>query len=393
MDAFADALCEHVRQYGAISAGYRVDTVYFGGGTPSILGAKRLVRILGEVRRSFTLDKNAEITVECNPDSMSRRLLSSLRRAGVNRLSIGVQSAHDEELKLLGRVHTWQQAHDAISLAKKVGFSNISIDLMYGLPRQTLEGFMQSVRSVLELQPTHLSCYGLKLEPNTPMGRANPTLPDDDLQADIYLVLCERLREAGYQHYEISNWAKGGNVSRHNSKYWNLSSYLGLGPGAHSYMGDQRFCFVRDLDAYCAGMKPNGEPVVENEDDTPTTERHGEYLMLRLRTAEGVRENEFVRLFLRNFAPYERKLAAYERAGLTAHEAGRWFFTESGFLVSNSLICEVLSADDPAPIHEEEKEDDGQLAMDDLVFMQESAVFQPAARLAVQLAALREDIQ
>lgn len=347
VEQYIQAVCEHIRQYGRVSTGYYVDTIYFGGGTPSYLGAKNLIRMLTEIRKTFQVDKGAEITVECNPDSMDKRLLRALKRAGVNRLSVGVQSAHNDELRRLGRAHTWEQAYDALTLAKKIGFANISIDLMYGLPEQTLEDFMQSVRAVLDLQPAHLSCYGLKLEPNTPMGQQNPVLPDDDTQAEVYLLLCQRLREAGYAHYEISNWARGGYHSRHNSKYWDLSPYLGLGPGAHSYFGEQRFAFTRNLEAYCTGLQPDGSPILEQEEDIPTMQRHGEYIMLRLRTKEGLKEQVFEQLFKRDFAPYEAKLMPLAEAGLVQNEAGRWFLTERGFFVSNTIICEVLSADDP----------------------------------------------
>lgn len=350
MDAYVKAVCEHLKQYGALCGGYTVDTVYFGGGTPSFLGAKRLEKILCEVKKRFTVSKNAEITVECNPDSMDKKLLKELKKAGVNRLSVGLQSADDEELRMLGRAHTFAQAQDAVRLAQDVGFDNISLDLMYGLPGQTAERFLRSVEAALTMRPSHLSCYGLKLEPNTPMGRENPALPEDDAQAETYLALCSRLSEAGFEHYEISNWARSGRRSQHNSKYWDLSEYLGLGPGAHSYLSGRRFEFVRDLNAYCGGFTADGGDIVGEEEDVATMQRHGEYIMLRLRTRDGISEGEFHDLFKRDFEPYAEKLRPLVQHGLAALDMDRWYLTDKGFLVSNSIINEVLSAE--APINE-----------------------------------------
>lgn len=350
MDAYVHAVCEHIREYGGLCGSHTVDTVYFGGGTPSFLGEKRLVKLLSEIGKRFTLAKHPEITVEANPDSMDARLLKKLRRAGVNRLSVGVQSADDDELAMLGRAHTFEQAREAVLRARDAGFENLSMDVMYGLPGQTAERFLHSVDSVLALQPEHLSCYGLKLEPDTPLARDNPSLPDDDAQADLYLALCGRLKEAGFEHYEVSNWALPGRRARHNSKYWDLSEYLGLGPGAHSYLGGRRFAFVRDLDAYCAGFTDGGGTIVRDEEDVPTMRRHGEYLMLRLRTRDGVREDEFHRLFGLEFEPYARKLEPLVPHGLVLHDLEGWRLTEQGFLVSSSIISEVLSADEVSAV-------------------------------------------
>lgn len=223
MDAYTDALIRSIREYGEKSAGRTTDTVYLGGGTPSYLGGARLERILHAVRESFALAEDTEITVECNPESTDAALLDALRRGGANRLSFGVQAAHDNELRRIGRIHDFARARSAVLLAHEHGFSNISLDLMYGLPGQTQDMFLDSLVQCLALQPTHLSCYGLKLEPMTEMGREAPVLPDDDAQADTYLALCRVLRQHGFEHYEISNFALPGFRSRHNSKYWDLS--------------------------------------------------------------------------------------------------------------------------------------------------------------------------
>lgn len=341
MDDYVRAVARCGAEFAPQLAGRTADTVYFGGGTPSLIGGARLERMLCTLHSQFSIAPNAEITVECNPDSMTQDLLHVLRRAGVNRLSVGVQSAQDDELRLLGRRHTFAQAQDAIRRAQDAGFDNISLDLMYGLPGQTQARFMQSVEAVLDLQPAHLSCYSLKLEPGTPMGQENPVLPDDDAQADLYLALCGRLRRAGFDHYEISNWARPGRASRHNSRYWTLSDYLGLGPGAHSYLAGRRFFYPASLAAFCGDAQP------VQEDAVPGFAPHGEYLMLRLRTADGVDTADFARRFGRSFAPYAAHLRALEKPGLAARTPSGWRLTEAGFLVSNLIINDVLGADDP----------------------------------------------
>ena len=348
MKSYVSALLSHIRSYGKTCSGYTVDTVYLGGGTPTCLDAKHLGRILQEVRARFPLSDDAEITVECNPESTDKKVLDVMKKQGVNRLSFGVQSAHDDELRAIGRIHTFQQAKDAVNLAKERGFTNISLDLMYGLPGQTQEMFLDSVEQCLALEPKHLSCYGLKLEPATPMGRANPALPDDDAQADTYLALYDKLREQGFEHYEISNFAKRGFRSRHNQKYWDLSEYLGLGPGAHSFMNGRRFEFARDIKAYI-----NGEDILHDEDEIASFQRQGEYLMVRLRTAEGVDFLDLEKRYNIDSTPYEEAFRSLMGNELVAHQGTRWYLTEKGFLVSNSIINTIVEAGQPQAVGEQ----------------------------------------
>ncbi len=342
MKGYVSALLTHIRAYGALCSGYTVDTVYIGGGTPTCLGAKYLGRILQEVKNKFPLADDAEITVECNPESTDKKVLDVMKKHGVNRLSFGVQSAYDDELKRIGRIHTIEEAQAAVSLAREKGFRNISLDLMYGLPEQTEEQFLSSVEQCLALEPEHLSCYGLKLEPATPMGQENPVLPDDDIQADTYLAMCEFLRNHGYEHYEISNFAKPGLRSKHNMKYWDLSEYLGLGPGAHSFMNGRRFAFARDIKAYIGG-----EDILQDEDEIPTFQRQGEYIMVRLRTSEGVDFLELEKRYNIDSTPYEEAFRALMGNELVAHKGTRWHLTEKGFLVSNSIINMIVEAGQP----------------------------------------------
>lgn len=336
---YTAALIRDIKAYGERCSGYTVDTVYIGGGTPTCLGADYLSRILQAVGACFAIAENAEITVECNPESTDQAVLEAMHKHGVNRLSFGVQAAHDTELKRIGRIHDFAQAQAAVQLARRCGFTNISLDLMYGLPDQTQAQFLDSVTQCLTLNPQHLSCYGLKLDPATPMGRENPVLPDDDTQADTYLAMCRLLGRNGFEHYEISNFAKPGFRSRHNFKYWDLSDYLGLGPGAHSFLNGRRFAFARDIRAYISG-----ESIPQDEEEVSDFRRQGEYLMVRLRTSDGADMHDLENRYHVSTAPYEQVFRMLEKHGLAAHEGTRWYLTEQGFLVSNSIINAVVEA-------------------------------------------------
>lgn len=340
IDRYVAAVCREMERTAPLFSNRPVDTVYFGGGTPSLIGGTRLSTLLQAVRTGFNVTEDAEITVECNPDSMGTELLEALQNAGVNRLSVGVQSAHDDELRMLGRRHTFAQAEQEIVRAKQMGFDNISLDLMYGLPEQTEEGFLQSVSALLKLEPAHLSCYSLKLEPGTPMAEQNPVLPDGDAQADVYLKLCDTLEKAGYEHYEISNWAKPGRQSRHNSRYWKQSDYLGFGPGAHSCVGGKRFAYPDDLEVFCDAPKTIEEEAVAGFPP------HAEYIMLCLRTRAGISAKAFEAQFDRSFVPYAERLYALQKLGLTKQTEDGWRLTDAGFLVSNLIITDTLSVDD-----------------------------------------------
>ena len=344
MDAYQKALLAHIRETASHVGKAEVDTVYFGGGTPSFYGTKRLKEILSALKKHFHIQKDAEITLEGNPDSVDVRMLRSLRRAGFNRLSLGVQSACDRELACIHRPHTFEQAQAAVASARKAKLKNLSLDLIYGLPGQSLDGWKQTLEQVLALEPEHLSCYGLKVEDGTPLARRveqGERLPDDDVQADMYLWTVQRLEQAGYEQYEISNFARPGFQSRHNLRYWLIQPYLGFGPGAHSDFGGSRYSFVRDLDAYISGVLHNS-PIIDTSDTIPQRERGSEYLMLRLRTAQGVEEWEYRRTYFMNFGPIEQTLQEYEQHGWARQEKDRWRLTAEGFLLSNQLIGQLL---------------------------------------------------
>ena len=348
LDGYLDAVCAHIKEAGALAPGYKVDTVYFGGGTPSFFGVDGLATILTVIRRNFDVDNSAEITVECNPDSVSDRMLRRLYAEGFNRVSLGIQTDDDELLKKLGRPHTYSQAVTAYQRIRKAGFRNISVDLMYGLPGQTLRDWQETLDNVLRLLPEYISVYGLKVEEGTPLYEYKDAanLPDDDLQADMYLAAVELLRSRGYRQYEISNFARKGLYSRHNMKYWNGGEYLGFGPSASSDFAGKRFVLTRDLQSYITGIRDGGE-VMEDVQEIPLRERAGEYLMLRLRTYNGIAADEYERMFLLPFEPLAEILANYRALGYTGiNEEGRWYLTAKGYLISNTIIAELLVAQD-----------------------------------------------
>lgn len=344
MDAYTAALLRHIEEVAPRTAAHRVDTVYFGGGTPSYLGPDRLTKLLRTLRKRCPVARDAEITLEANPDSACDvKALRALRRAGFNRISLGVQSADDGLLRAIGRIHTFAQVQEAVAAVRKAGFKNLSMDLIYGLPGQTMQQWEDTLAAVIALAPEHISCYGLKLEPGTPLydRRDSECFPDDDAQADMYLYAVTVLAQNGYEQYEISNFAKPGFASRHNLKYWHMEEYAGFGPGAHSDFGGRRYSFVRDLDRYIDGVLKGGE-IIDSEELIPQRERGGEYLMLRLRTAQGIEEWEYRSAYFMDFAPLETRLRQFQAQGWAEQAGGRWRLTPKGFLVSNQLIGDLL---------------------------------------------------
>ena len=348
IDGYLDAICDHIKEAGALAPNYKVDTVYFGGGTPSFFGAEGMAIIMTTIRRNFDVVPDAEITFEANPDSISDKLLHRLYAEGFNRVSLGIQNDNAELLKKLGRPHTYAQAVSAFHRIRKAGFRNVSVDLIYGLPGQTLHAWQETLEHVLMLNPEHISCYGLKVEEGTPLYdyKDFANLPDDDAQADMYLAAVETLRGRGFRQYEISNFCRKGLVSRHNMKYWVGGEYLGFGPSASSDFAGKRYTLVRDLAAYIQGIREGGE-VMEDVQEIPLRERAGEYLMLRLRTSSGIQAEEYEKLFLLPFAPLEDVLHKHRNLGyVTRNDDGRFCLTPKGYLISNTIITELLEAQD-----------------------------------------------
>lgn len=350
MDGYLDAVCAHIKEAGMLAPGYVVDTVYFGGGTPSFFGADGMATILTAVRRNFDVSNTAEITFEANPDSVSPKLLRKLHSEGFNRVSLGIQCDDDEILDKIGRPHNYDQAVTAVKQIRKAGFRNLSVDLMYGLPNQTREGWENTLRNVLSLEPEHISCYGLKVEEGTPMYRYREfmNLPDDDAQADMYLSAIEILRSKGFRQYEISNFCRRNNESKHNLKYWTGGEYLGFGPDASSDFAGKRFSMIRDLRGYIDGILNGGQVIAELQ-EIPHRERAGEYLMMRLRTNLGIQAEEYEKQYLLPFAPLETALEQCRQRGHAVKlESGHWRLTPEGYLLSNAIISDLLLIQDSA---------------------------------------------
>lgn len=345
MDDYQKALLKQIAETAPLAKKQVVNSVYIGGGTPSWYGEKRLLELIAAIKKQFRLSKDVEFTVEANPDSVDLKALQRLRKAGVNRISMGMQSSNDDELDAVNRPHKFYQVKDAAAAVREAKIKNLNLDLIYGLPGQTVESWQKSVEDALALEPEHLSCYGLTVEEGTPLaGRVAEglVLADDDELADRYLWTVQRLAEAGYEQYEISNFAKPGYQSRHNLKYWMGEPYIGLGAAAHSDFGGCRYSYIRSVDGFIRGVLEGDVQLLDDMDRIPRRERGNEYLMLRMRTVHGIEEWEYRREYYMNFEPIAAKLAEYEQKGWAARSGRRWHFTPEGFLLSNRLIGELL---------------------------------------------------
>ncbi len=322
---YVKALTGEIKKWGD-SLGRPINTVYIGGGTPSLL-ADCLPEIITSVKGSFKLLDNAEITMEMNPADNSLEILEYALKSGINRLSIGAQSGSNNELEILGRRHTAEQTAETVRLARELGFDNISLDIMLGLPYSTPESLENSLRFITDLNPEHISAYILKIEENTVFNRIYDTLkfPDEDGTADQYLQMCRYLEGKDYEHYEISNFAKAGRESRHNLKYWELEEYLGIGPSAHSFIDGKRFYYSRSISDFMkeASPLPDGEGGSEEE-----------RIMLNLRLKKG--------LEIQPNGELAKKCRLFENNGLIKTEGGRIILTDKGMLLSNSIITEIL---------------------------------------------------
>jgi oxygen-independent coproporphyrinogen-3 oxidase len=330
-DAYVAAVLEVLRS-GHFPVG-AVDTVYFGGGTPSLLGVARLEAILQAISRAYTVAAGAEITLEVNPVSVPPEAFGELRATGINRLSVGVQSAVGEELRFLGRLHGVEEAARCLEAAKAGGFDNLSADLMLGLPGQTTESLAKSVAFLAEFEVAHVSAYLLKIEEGTPFHHRG-ICPDEDEAADRYLECVAVLAERGYLQYEISNFAKSGWESRHNLKYWLGEPYLGIGSAAHSCLGGRRFFYARDVAGFLR------DPLAVT-DDGPAGD-FDEYAMLRLRLTRGLNLTEAQTLYGVDKEALKQKALPYVGRRLARLEGEVLSLTPEGFLLSNTILAALL---------------------------------------------------
>ncbi|MDO9514879.1 MAG: radical SAM family heme chaperone HemW, partial [Syntrophales bacterium] len=320
----------------------RFDTIYLGGGTPSLLGADQTGQILDALHRTFLFSVDTEITIEANPGDLSPEAAEALHTAGINRINIGVQSFDDGTLAFLGRRHGASEARSAIENARRAGFGNIGLDLIYGVPGQDIRSWLETLHTALSFAPEHLSCYQLTLEPSTPLGlkyRSGAIVPpDDDLLSEFFMKTSETLEEAGYVHYEVSNFARGDEwISRHNSKYWDHTPYLGLGPAAHSFSSARRWWNHRCLDRYIEETE-RGVPPIGGSEILTGEQLCLEALYLGLRTKEGIDLGKFSKRYGCDLLHEKGDLLrTMEREGLVTITDNHLCPTRAGLLISDSL--------------------------------------------------------
>ena len=318
-----------------------LETVFFGGGTPSLLTADDMAVILDAVRAQFAVERGAEVTVECNPESVSREKMVAYRAAGVNRVSLGVQSLDDSILPVLGRLHDARGARRAYEEVRGAGFENVSVDLMYGLPAQGVETWTRSIEGVLGWGPEHLSAYGLTLDAGSVWASTGVEgLPAESAVVEQYWALARAASAKGFEHYEISNYARPGFRSRHNQIYWRAAEYLACGPGACGFIGDVRYANVKPVARYCAALDDGVLPIDTWE---RLTERQqlGERLILGLRLADGV-PRAWLDARVADDRALARRVSAWREAGILAERGDRVVLTEAGFLVSDGLFVELV---------------------------------------------------
>jgi oxygen-independent coproporphyrinogen-3 oxidase len=344
-----DAIVLEAKRRKSFLEGERIETIYFGGGTPSVLTISEWDLLLGTLHEEFDIAKDAEITVECNPDDLTPDYLKMLKLIGVNRLSVGIQSFKEEHLKWMNRSHTADQSLKCIGLASEIGFKDITIDLIYGLPQLSTDEWKQTVKSALALPINHLSAYSLTLEENTPyhklVAQTKYKKPDDDLASEHYDLLIAEIDAQGWEHYEVSNFCKSGNYSKHNTAYWQSKKYLGLGPSAHSYDGANRYWNVSSNKEYISLISSNNKTY--QEEVLSTTDRLNEYLLTSLRATWGIDIQ-----ILRTKYEYDidvsfaEELSYWTSIGWAIRDNNILKLTDKGLLFADYIASELFSTGD-----------------------------------------------
>lgn len=342
ISAYVECLCREILAYRKFS--YQADTVFFGGGTPSLLSGDGIKRLMEALHTVFIIEKEAEITIECNPETVDGEKLALIRQAGVNRISFGLQSASDRELALLGRIHSYDRFLQAYQAAREAGFQNINVDLMSAIPGQSMQSWEETLGKVIDVRPQHISAYSLIIEEGTDFydRRKELALPDEETERSMYYRTRELLRTAGYERYEISNYALPGMESRHNLKYWSGAEYIGMGLGASSYLEGVRFhnpSVMKEYLAECASL-----PALRRDEERLDKKRQmEEFCFLGLRKCSGISEAEFLERFGQPIGEvYQQALPELIRQGLLRQNDGRIALTDWGIDVSNQVLAEFL---------------------------------------------------
>ena len=340
-DRYIEALLKEIRA-AEHTEDYEIVSVFIGGGTPSALKAEAIASIMRTLQEQFFFCEDAEVTIEANPGTVDLEKLTIYRNVGINRLSLGLQSTDAEELKLLGRIHSYEEFLKSYEWAREAGFSNINIDLMFAIPGQTGEAWRQHLYQVAELNPEHISAYSLIIEEGTPFAEQNLDLPDEDTEYQMYEDTAEILERYGYRQYEISNYAKQGYMCRHNAGYWQRREYLGFGLGASSLYGGMRFSNTHQMQEY---LKESRNPDQIRKDVTVLSrnEQIEEFMFLGLRMTEGISEKNFEENFdVRLMDVYGDILQKYEETGFMEHIETKWRLTRKGIHVSNHILADFL---------------------------------------------------
>ncbi|MDY3928245.1 MAG: radical SAM family heme chaperone HemW [Clostridia bacterium] len=337
-DLYIEKLSEEAEEF----KGENIDSVFIGGGTPTILSSAQLSKLLRTINNNFNISPDCEFSIEANPKTLDKEKLQILKYGGVNRISVGVQSFCDEELKKIGRIHNAENAYNTLVMIKDAGFENLNIDLMLSLPGQNEDSLLKTLNRAMEISPTHISCYSLILEEGTRLfeeyqsGIYSET--DDDYDRYLYHMTIDYLKKHGYDRYEISNFSKPGFQCRHNIKYWNCDEYIGLGTAAHSYYDSRRTYNTSKLSEYLKGNFHSDDITFLDRED-----KIKEYIIMRLRLAEGINENDFFMRFHEKFSDrYTAVTDKLIKLGLMSKDKNNYFLTERGTDISNSVMCEFL---------------------------------------------------
>jgi oxygen-independent coproporphyrinogen-3 oxidase len=337
---YVDAVIREITRRGAETGHPRADTIFLGGGTPSLLDEFQATRILDALFSAFPIEDGAEITCECNPETLTTPFVQALRKAGVNRLSLGAQATQARLLRLIGRIHHWEQVIASVEVARQAGFDNINLDLMFGLPSQTVSDFRETLEAAIALAPTHLACYGLIVEEGTPICRdvtaGKLALPDEEVERDMYELARQTLAEHGFHQYEISNFARQGYACRHNVGCWTRVPYLGFGCAAHSFFEQCRTMNSSQIDAYLAGEEPKTEQISEEE-------ARFESMMLGLRITRGVKNEDFTHMHGMSIREaFGEKLDKPINGGLLQWHEGALRLTRLGMDLQNSVLVDLM---------------------------------------------------
>ncbi len=337
-DKYLLAIVSEMKRYKGIKA----DTVFVGGGTPTVLDSGQLERLVGDIKNNFKLSSECEFSIEANPGTLNREKAEVLKNCGVNRISVGVQSFADNELFALGRIHSAKEAYDTVNMIYDTGIKNINIDLMTSVPHQTKESLLKNLETAFSLPVTHISAYSLMLEEGTPLlgeyQSGEFSLIDDDTDRKMFDALKTKMSENGFLRYEISNFAKAGYQSRHNINYWDAGEYIGLGLAAHSYFNGERFSNTEDMDSYLTLDFESGDRKKLSKNDMMS-----EFMMLGLRMTRGVSVSEFKRRFgtdIENI--YGKEIKKFTELGLMEYADGYYRLSDRGLDISNQIMCEFL---------------------------------------------------